>query len=94
MPGHVYATINLLDTATHTWDLATATGQPAELPEPVASAAMDASRMIVTDELRPSASPSNGPRRRAHRRRSGDRPGIGLRVGSARWTTSAGGGQV
>ena len=31
MPGHVVAGINLLDTATHTWDLATATGQPAEL---------------------------------------------------------------
>jgi uncharacterized protein (TIGR03086 family) len=52
MPGHVYASINLLDTATHTWDLATATGQPAELPEPVASAAMEASRMTVTDQIR------------------------------------------
>src|SRR5436309_1900526 len=53
MPGQVYAAINLLDTATHTWDLATATGQPVELPEPVAAAALEASRMIVNDELRP-----------------------------------------
>jgi len=53
MPGHVLATINLLDTATHTWDLATATGQPAELPEPLAQAATEASRTIVSPEIRP-----------------------------------------
>ena len=53
MPGHVLASINLLDTATHTWDLATATGQDQELPADVASAAMEASRRIVDDELRP-----------------------------------------
>jgi uncharacterized protein (TIGR03086 family) len=53
MPGRVLASINLLDTATHTWDLAVATGQPAELPGPVAAAAMEASRTIVTEELRP-----------------------------------------
>jgi len=52
MPGRVLAGINLLDTATHTWDLATATGQPAELPEPVAVAAMEASHMIVSPEIR------------------------------------------
>src|SRR5215211_5308092 len=53
MPGRVLASINLLDTATHTWDLATATGQPRELPEPVAEAALEVSRTVVTDELRP-----------------------------------------
>src|SRR4051794_15302255 len=52
MPGRVLASINLLDTATHTWDLASATGQSQELPSSVAVAAMEASRMIVTDELR------------------------------------------
>jgi uncharacterized protein (TIGR03086 family) len=52
MPGHVVAGINLLDTATHTWDLATATGQPAELPEPVATAALEASEQIVSPEIR------------------------------------------
>jgi uncharacterized protein (TIGR03086 family) len=53
MPGRALAAINLLDTATHTWDLATATGQPAELPEDIAVAAMEASIMIVSPELRP-----------------------------------------
>jgi uncharacterized protein (TIGR03086 family) len=53
MPGQVLAGISLLDAATHTWDLAIATGQPAELPEPVAAAAFEASRMIVSPELRP-----------------------------------------
>ena len=53
MPGRVVAEINLLDTATHAWDLATATGQPATLPDDVASAALDASRSIVSPELRP-----------------------------------------
>lgn len=52
MPGHVLAGINLLDTATHAWDLATATGQPAELPESVATAALEASRSIVSPEIR------------------------------------------
>jgi hypothetical protein len=33
MPGRVLAGINLLDTATHTWDIATATGQPTQLPD-------------------------------------------------------------
>ena len=36
MPGRVLAGINLLDTATHTWDIAIATGQPAQLPGGVA----------------------------------------------------------
>jgi uncharacterized protein (TIGR03086 family) len=53
MPGRALASINLLDTATHAWDLATATGQPQELPAPVAEAALAASRMIVNDDLRP-----------------------------------------
>jgi uncharacterized protein (TIGR03086 family) len=53
MPGRALLAINLLDTATHTWDLATATGQSQELPAAVATSAMEASRMIVDDELRP-----------------------------------------
>ena len=52
MPGRALASINLLDTATHAWDLAAATGQERELPTSVAMAAMAASRAIVTDELR------------------------------------------
>ncbi len=53
MPGRVLAGINLLDTATHTWDLATATGQPATLPEPVAEAALECSLQTITPEIRP-----------------------------------------
>ena len=53
MPGRVLAGINLLDTATHSWDLATATGQPAALPEDVAAAAMEASRATISPEIRP-----------------------------------------
>jgi uncharacterized protein (TIGR03086 family) len=53
MPGRMLASINLLDTATHTWDLATATDQRQELPQPVAEAAMEASLLIVNDDLRP-----------------------------------------
>ena len=53
MPGHALAGINLLDTATHTWDLATATGQPAALPDDVATAALEASRATITPEIRP-----------------------------------------
>ena len=52
MPGRALASINLLDTATHSWDLAAATGQPRESPAPVVAAAISASRAIVTDELR------------------------------------------
>ena len=52
MPGRVLAGINLLDTATHTWDLAAATGQPPALPDAVAIAALDVSQQIVSPELR------------------------------------------
>jgi len=53
MPGHALAGINLLDTATHTWDLATATGQPSALPDDLATAALEASRADVKAPLRP-----------------------------------------
>ena len=53
MPGRVLAGINLLDTATHSWDLATATGQPASLPEEVANAALEASRATISPDIRP-----------------------------------------
>ena len=53
MPGRVVATINLVDTAAHTWDLAVATGQPAKLPDDVAAMALEASRQILSSpELR------------------------------------------
>jgi uncharacterized protein (TIGR03086 family) len=53
IPGRVLAGINLLDTATHTWDLATATGQPSALPDDVARAALEASVATITPEIRP-----------------------------------------
>lgn len=53
MPGRVLAGINLLDTATHTWDLARATGQDAHLPDDVAAAALELSRQTITPEIRP-----------------------------------------
>jgi len=52
MPGRVVAGINLLDTATHTWDIATATGQPAQLPDDVATAALEVSRETISPEIR------------------------------------------
>jgi uncharacterized protein (TIGR03086 family) len=52
MPARALANINLLDTATHTWDLATATGQPATLPDDVAAAALAASLQTISPELR------------------------------------------
>lgn len=50
--GIVLAGINLLDTATHAWDLAVATGQPSVLPDTVAAAALDASTAIIRPEIR------------------------------------------
>jgi uncharacterized protein (TIGR03086 family) len=52
MPGRVLAGINLLDTATHTWDLAMATRQPAALPDGVAIAALEASVATISPEIR------------------------------------------
>jgi len=53
MPGRALASINLLDTATHSWDLAVATGQPSALPDDLATAALDASHATISAELRP-----------------------------------------
>ena len=71
MPGRVLAGINLLDTATHTWDIAIATGQTPQLPAGVAEAALEASRATITPEIRPgrfapqlSAPPEAGPTER------------------------------
>jgi uncharacterized protein (TIGR03086 family) len=52
MPAAVAANINLLDTATHAWDIATATGQDGELPAEVAEMALAAAHMVVTDDIR------------------------------------------
>jgi uncharacterized protein (TIGR03086 family) len=52
MPGRVYAGINLLDTATHSWDLATACGLPSALPDDIAEFALEVSRQTIAPEIR------------------------------------------
>jgi uncharacterized protein (TIGR03086 family) len=53
MPGSVYAGINLLDTATHAWDLATACGLPAALPDDVATFTLEVARQTIAPPIRP-----------------------------------------
>ena len=52
MPAQVAVRINLLDTATHSWDIARATGQDANLPDEVAATALAACQSIITDAAR------------------------------------------
>jgi uncharacterized protein (TIGR03086 family) len=52
MPASFAASINLVDSATHSWDLARATGQDAELPDDLASAVLGTARGFVDDGLR------------------------------------------
>jgi uncharacterized protein (TIGR03086 family) len=54
MPAPVALSINLIDTATHIWDLARATGRSMDLPERAAVTILDLARQIVTDEGRAS----------------------------------------
>ncbi len=52
MPAPVGISINLLDTATHSWDIARATGQDADLPDALAATVLAAGQNVVTDETR------------------------------------------
>jgi len=52
MPIAVGIGINLLDTAAHSWDIARATGQDANLPDAVAATVFAVCQGIVTDDLR------------------------------------------
>jgi uncharacterized protein (TIGR03086 family) len=52
MSAEVGLRINLLDTATHTWDLARATGQDADLPDEIAATLLEVSHVVVTDDIR------------------------------------------
>jgi uncharacterized protein (TIGR03086 family) len=52
MPRQVAMSINLLDTATHSWDLARATGQPEELPAELATLLLGICQGFITDEIR------------------------------------------
>ena len=52
MPVSAGLSINVLDTATHSWDIARATGQDANLPDALASTALVAAQVVVSDEVR------------------------------------------
>lgn len=52
MPASAALSINLLDTATHAWDIARATGQAEELPEALALLVLTICQGLVTDESR------------------------------------------
>ena len=47
MPATVAIGVNLVDTSTHTWDLARATGQPEELPDDLAATVLDVAKGFV-----------------------------------------------
>jgi len=53
MPAEVAIGINVLDTLTHAWDLDEALGLDRSMDPAVAEAALAASKMIVSDDLRP-----------------------------------------
>jgi uncharacterized protein (TIGR03086 family) len=52
MPLEAAIGINLLDTATHSWDIARATGQDGSLPDELAATVLAVSRAVVTDNIR------------------------------------------
>ena len=52
MPREAAISINLLDSATHSWDIARATGQPEELPAELAGMILGICKGFVTDEIR------------------------------------------
>jgi len=47
MPASIAIGVNLVDTSTHTWDVAKATGQPADLPDDVATTALELAQGFV-----------------------------------------------
>lgn len=52
MPRQAAIGINLLDTATHAWDIARATGQPEELPDDLAGLILGICQGIISDDVR------------------------------------------
>lgn len=52
MPAAAALSVNLIDTATHSWDLARATGQDAALPDDLAAVVLAASEQVVNDDVR------------------------------------------
>ncbi len=52
MPAMAGLSINLVDTATHSWDIARATGQAESLPDDVAATVLAVCKGFVTEEIR------------------------------------------
>ena len=52
MPATAGISINLLDTTTHAWDIARATGQDASIPDALASLVLEVGRGVVTEDTR------------------------------------------
>lgn len=52
MPASMAARINLVDTTTHAWDIARATGQAEELPADLANTVLAAAQSFLNDDIR------------------------------------------
>jgi uncharacterized protein (TIGR03086 family) len=52
MPAPAGLSINLLDTATHSWDIARASGQDANLPDALAGTVLAVCQGFITDDIR------------------------------------------
>jgi len=52
MPAQAAMSINLLDTATHSWDVARATGQNGTLPDELATMVLSVAKGVVNDDIR------------------------------------------
>ncbi len=52
MPVSAGLSINVLDTATHAWDIARATGQTPDLPDALATSVLAVSHRVVSNEIR------------------------------------------
>ncbi len=52
MPAAAGISINLLDTTTHSWDIARATGQSGELPSELAAFVLEITSNFVNDDIR------------------------------------------
>lgn len=52
MPAHAALCVNLVDTCTHLWDIARATGQDVDLPPDLAATVLEVAHGLVDDGLR------------------------------------------
>jgi uncharacterized protein (TIGR03086 family) len=52
MPAQIGISINLVDTATHSWDIARATGQDGNLPDELAGTALAVGQGFINDDVR------------------------------------------